>query len=60
MVKFGFKKLGLIRIYTGVFEFNKASQRVLEKCGFEKEAVFKKSITKKGQIYDEIRFAKVR
>ncbi len=60
MVKFGFEQLGLARIYTGVFEYNKASQRVLEKCGFEKEAIFKKSITKKGKIYNEIRYAKVK
>lgn len=60
MTRFGFDTLGLIRIYTGVFEFNTASQRVLEKCGFEKEAIFKCSITKKAKIYDEIRFAKIK
>ncbi|MGV8093148.1 MAG: GNAT family N-acetyltransferase [Mangrovibacterium sp.] len=60
ITEFGFKNLGIIRIHTGVFEFNKPSQRVLEKCGFEKEAVFKKSVTKKGVIYDEIRYAKIK
>ena len=60
MVKFGFEKLGVIRIHTGVFEFNKASQRVLEKCGFEKEGIFRKSITKNGKIQDEIRYAKIK
>ncbi|MBP7497247.1 MAG: GNAT family N-acetyltransferase [Bacteroidales bacterium] len=59
MTTFGFNKLGLIRIYAGVFEFNKASQRVLEKCGYEKEAVLKKAIYKKGTFYDEIRYAKI-
>lgn len=59
MTNFGFEKLGVVRIYTGVFDFNISSQRVLEKCGFEKEAIFKSSITKNGKIYDEIRFAKV-
>jgi RimJ/RimL family protein N-acetyltransferase len=59
MTKYGFEKLGIVRIHTGVFAFNKASQRVLEKCGFEKEAIFKKAITKKGKIYDEIRYAKI-
>ncbi len=59
MTDFGFEKLGIVRIYTGVFGFNKSSQRVLEKCGFSKEAIFKSSITKNGKIYDEIRFAKV-
>ena len=60
MTNFGFERLGVVRIYTGVFGFNKSSQRVLEKCGFEKEAIFKSSITKNGKIYDEIRFSKVK
>ena len=60
ITKYGFEKLGIIRIFTGVFDYNKASQRVLEKCGFEKEAIFKKSITKKGIIYDEVRFSKIK
>ena len=51
---------GIIRIFTGIFDYNKASQRVLEKCGFEKEAIFKKSITKKGKIFDEVRFSKIK
>ncbi len=57
---FGFDKLGIVRIHTGVFEFNKSSQRVLEKCGFEKEAVFKNAVTKQGKIYNEIRYAKLK
>ena len=56
----GFKNLNLVRIHTGIFAFNKPSQRVLEKCGFKKEAIFKKAITKNGKIYDEIRFAKIK
>lgn len=59
MVDFGFSTLGVVRIYASVFEFNKASQRVLEKCGFEKEAILKKAITKKDIIYDEVRYAKI-
>ncbi len=31
--------------------------RVLEKNGYVKEAIFKKSITKNGQVWDEHRFA---
>ena len=57
---FGFTSLGLVRIHCGVFEYNTASQRVLEKCGFVKEGVFKKAIIKKEQIWDEIRYAKLR
>jgi RimJ/RimL family protein N-acetyltransferase len=56
----GFENLDIVRIHTGIFEFNKASQRVLEKCGYIKEAVFKKSICKNNKIYDEIRYAKIK
>lgn len=60
MVKYGFDELNLVRIFSIVFDYNKASQRVLEKCGFVKETVFRKSITKHGNIYDEVRYAKVK
>ena len=56
--EYGFKELDIVRIYSGIFEYNPASQRVLEKCGFEKEAVSKNAVCKKGKIYDEIRYAK--
>jgi [ribosomal protein S5]-alanine N-acetyltransferase len=59
IVEYGFSQLGLIRIHTGVFEYNIASQRVLEKCGFVKEGVFKNSIIKKNKIWDEVRYAKI-
>lgn len=36
------------------------AQKVLEKCGFVKEAVFKKSIFKDNTLNDEIRYAKIR
>lgn len=57
ITKFGFKQLDIVRIYTGIFEFNKASQRVLEKCGFQKEAVFKDAIYKNGKLYNEVRYS---
>ena len=34
--EYGFRELDIVRIDTGVFEYNLASQRVLEKCGFVK------------------------
>ncbi len=56
---YGFNKLGLVRIFSGVFDFNKASQRVLEKAGFKLECVFEKSIYKNGKICDEYRYAMI-
>jgi len=59
ITKYGFKKLSVVRIYTGIYEYNQASMRVLEKCGFEKDCVFKKAIFKKNQIWDEHRYSKI-
>lgn len=56
----GFSHLDIVRIYTGIFEFNTASQRVLEKCRFIKEAIFRKAICKNDKIFDEIRYAKIK
>ena len=56
---YGFKKLGIIRIQTGVFEYNTASIRVLEKCGFTKDGVFRKSVSKQNKIWDEVRYSKI-
>ncbi|MFN8134152.1 MAG: GNAT family protein [Bacteroidales bacterium] len=54
---YGFNTLGIARIQTGVFEYNLASQRVLEKCGFMMEGIFRKSVLKQGKLWDEVRFA---
>jgi RimJ/RimL family protein N-acetyltransferase len=56
---YGFANLDIVRIHAGIFEFNPASMRVLEKCGFKREAVFEKAIVKNGIIYNEIRYAKL-
>ena len=56
IVEYGFNNLGLVRIYTGVFDFNKASQRVLEKSGFKLECIFEKSVFKNDKICDEYRY----
>ena len=37
IVKFGFEQVGLKKITAGYYEINKASQKVLEKSGFEYE-----------------------
>ena len=56
---FGFTKLNLVRIHTGIFEYNIGSQRVMEKCGFAKEGVFEKAVFKEGKLWDEMRYAKI-
>ena len=59
ITEYGFNTLNLIRIDTGIYEHNKASMRVLEKCGYHKEAIFEKAIFKNGKIIDEHRYAKI-
>ena len=56
LVNYGFDNLKLNRIFTGVFEDNKASQKVLEKCGFTHEGVFKNAIIKNGKVIHEYRY----
>ncbi len=56
IAEYGFRQLGLIRIYSGVFDFNKASQQVLEKAGFTLEYIVEKSIIKNEKICDEYRY----
>ncbi len=60
ITEYGFNHLGVIRIHTGIFEYNTASQKVLEKCGFVKEGVFRKSVFKQEKLWDEIRYAKLK
>jgi len=57
MVEYGFQKFGLNRIYAGVYDYNIASCRVLEKSGFELEGILRKAVYKNDNFYDEYRFA---
>ena len=57
---YGLNQLDLIRIHTGVFEYNTISMKVLEKCGYKKEGVFEKAIIKNGQVWSEHRFSKTK
>lgn len=50
---------GLVRLEASVFEWNPASMRVLEKCGFAREGVLRRSVFKDGEIIDTMLYAKV-
>lgn len=60
IVEYGFSTLGMIRIYAGVFAYNPASMKVLEKCGFQKEGIARNALIKNGKIWDEHRYAIIR
>lgn len=54
-----FSTTDIVRIYGTVFDPNKASMHVLEKCGFQREGIFHKACYKNGEFYDKHVFAKV-
>ncbi len=57
---YAFSNFPLARIFAGVFEWNKASARVLEKAGYSFEARLRNHVTKNGRTVDELIYAKVR
>jgi RimJ/RimL family protein N-acetyltransferase len=60
MTAYAFAHFDLVRIWAGVFEWNPASARVLEKAGFEFEARLKKAVIKDGKIVDELLYSLTR
>jgi RimJ/RimL family protein N-acetyltransferase len=55
-----FDTFDLERLEAPVFAWNPASMRVLEKCGFEREGVLRRSIFKEGQLIDAVLYARLR
>ena len=60
MTDYGFETFDLARIWAGVFEWNPASSRVLEKAGYLFEARLKMAATKEGLTVDELIYAVTR
>lgn len=54
LVPVAFEQYDIVRLQAGLFSNNLASMRVLEKCGFIREAVHKNAIWKNGTLLDEI------
>jgi RimJ/RimL family protein N-acetyltransferase len=59
-VDYIFSHSDLVRLEAPVFEWNPQSMRVLEKCGFIREAVMRQSVEKDGQIIDAVLYARLR
>jgi [ribosomal protein S5]-alanine N-acetyltransferase len=53
IVKYGFEKLNLQRIYAYVFTYNPASAKVLENAGLQREGLMKGHFLKNGKHEDE-------
>ena len=58
--QYAFAHIGVDRLEAGVFEWNPASMRILEKCGFTREGVLRRSIFKDGELIDSVLYARVR
>lgn len=58
IVEYAFKTLPISRIHASVFEHNKASMRVLEKCGFERETIHLNAILKNNVLINEHVYAR--
>lgn len=57
MIAYGFQNFDINRIFARPYGSNKASQKVLEKCGFILEGRFEKTLYKNGRYEDELVYA---
>ena len=57
MVEHARAHMEVARLQAPVFEWNPASMRVLEKVGFQREAVLRKSVFKDEQLIDSVMYA---
>lgn len=55
-----FAEWGFVKITAGVFAFNAASARVLEKCGFVQEGYLRKHYLKDGKYIDSKLYARLK
>lgn len=54
VIRYGFEDLRLHKIWAECFEHNKASAKLMEKCGMEDEAVLRKHYLYQGREYIDI------
>jgi RimJ/RimL family protein N-acetyltransferase len=54
---YGFKALDLTRVFAVPFASSSTSVRVLEKCGYIREGVMRRSAVKEGVVIDHVLYA---
>lgn len=59
LTAWGMDHLGFVRLFAMPFAHNIASCRVLEKAGYVREGIMRKSATKDGQLLDQVLYAHV-
>lgn len=60
MTAYAFTEFDIIRIEAGVYAFNKASMKVLEKNDFYLESIKRKAVIKNGEILDDYIWVKLK
>jgi RimJ/RimL family protein N-acetyltransferase len=60
ITNYAFSTFDLCRIYAGVFDWNPASMRVLQKAGYMREGRLRKSVFKGGKVIDQFLYAMIR
>lgn len=60
IIKYGFEKLNLNKVWLGVNTSHKAAVRSYEKAGFVKEGVLRQEIFRNNQYYDAVRMSILR
>jgi len=60
VTRYAFENFDLCRLYASVFEWNRASCRVLEKAGYSREGILKRSAIKDGRTIDQFLYAIIR
>jgi [ribosomal protein S5]-alanine N-acetyltransferase len=58
MTDYGFINRNIRKLYAPVLAPNIASMRVLEKCGYQREAILKNEVQKHGTYFDTHHFAR--
>ncbi len=59
LTEYGFKDLGIHRIFAEPYAANPASARVLEKAGFIREGIIRENAFKDGRFLDQLIYAKI-
>jgi len=57
LTDYGFTALGLTRVFAVPFANNRALMRVLDKAGYVREGVMRRSAIKEGVVLDQILYA---
>jgi len=52
VANYTFSNFSISKLYAPVFEYNRASMRVLEKAGFKREAILRKAAIKNNKVID--------